>query len=128
MSDLTISADIISGIKDAMNDLGSTLKLRVMTYETMDVNNPGADLSQSYTDTDFEGLVFDFDEKYMPGSTVLDGDKMVLVSVDGMSVDTIKSIQPGNYIIDDSENYSIIKTAPIRVAGVTVVVIAQVKG
>jgi len=81
VSDLTISADIISGIKDAMSDLGSVLRLRIATYGNMDLDNPGADLSQSYTDVDFEGLVFDFDEKYLPGTTVVEGDKMVLVLI-----------------------------------------------
>lgn len=128
MSDVTLATDIILGIEEAMRDAGWLLKLRSIEYGQVDPNNPGAPTSETTVDTDFNGLVFDFDEKYLPGTTVVEGDKMVLVSVEGMAVDKVKSVKAGNYIIDGSEIYSIIKTAPIRVAGSTVVVIAQVKG
>lgn len=128
MSDPTISADIVSGISDAMGDIGWMMKVRSIEYGSVDLNNPGASTSEVVVDTDFSGLLFDFDEKYMPGSTVLEGDKMALISVENMTVDKIDGIKAGNYIIDGSEIYSIIKTAPIRVAGSTVVVIAQIKG
>lgn len=128
MSDATLASDIILGIEEAMKDAGWLMKLRSVEYAAIDPNNPGASATETTVDTDFNGLVFDFDEKYLPGTTVLEGDKMVLVSVEGMAVDKIAGIKSGNYIIDGSEIYSIIKTAPIRVAGSTVVVIAQVKG
>lgn len=128
MGDASISADIITGIGDAMADIGWALKVRSIEYPPVDPDHPGATPIETLVDTDFEGLIFDFDEKYMPGTTVIEGDMIVLVSVEGMTVDKIASIKAGNYIIDGSEIYSIIKTAPIRVAGATVVVIAQVKG
>lgn len=128
MSDATLASDIILGIEEAMKDAGWLLTLRSIDYGQVDPNNPGAAPTEVSADTDFDGLVFDFDEKYLPGTTVLEGDKMVLVSVEGMAIDKIKAIKAGNYIIDGSEIYSIIRTAPIRVAGSTVVVIAQVKG
>lgn len=128
MSDNTLATDIILGIEEAMRDAGWGLVLRSVEYAQVDPDNPGAATSETTVDTDFDGLVFDFDEKYLPGTTVVEGDKMVLVSVEGMTVDKIASIKAGNYIIDGSEIYSIIKTAPIRVAVATVVVIAQVKG
>lgn len=128
MSDLTLASDIIMGIEEAMRDAGWVMQIRSTQYGSIDPAHPGAAVTETVIDTNFDGLVFDFDEKYLPGSTIEDGDKMVLVSVDGMIDSIIQSIAPGNYIIDESEIYSIIKTAPIKVAGSTVVVLAQVKG
>lgn len=128
MSDPTISADIISGIADAMGDIGwDTLKIHSVSHSSIDINNPGADSSQIIHESTFSGLVFDYDEKYMPGTTVLEGDQMVLISVDGMTEETIQQFKPGNSIIDGLKNYSIIKSAPIKVAGSVVVIIVQVK-
>lgn len=124
----SISDDIISGIKDGLEDLGWNLTLQGIAYGSVNIDNPGAAPLETSFSKDFKGLVFDFDEKYMPGSTVEEGDRMVLVSVDTLTTQEIAAVKPGNYIIDGSEIYSIIKTAPIKVAGATVVVIAQVKG
>lgn len=127
MSDITLANDIILGIGEALGDAGWLLKLRSIEYGQVDINNPGAGAAEIVSDVDFDGLVFDYDEKYMPGTTVIDGDKMVLGSVEKMTQEQVSNIKPGNYIIDGSETYSIIKASPIKVAGLPVVVIAQVK-
>lgn len=94
MSDLTLASDIILGIEEAMRDAGWSMLLRSIQRGSIDQNNPGAAPTDISVDTAFDGLVFDFDEKYMPGSTVLDGNMMVLVSVDGMSESLIQTIAP----------------------------------
>lgn len=127
MADSTIPLDIISGIKDGMEDLGWGLKLKIITRGGIDPSNPGAGPTETIDLVDFDGLVFDFDEKWMPGSTIEEGDQMVLITVDKLTEDNLKGIKPGNYIIDGTQIYSIIKSKPIKVAGKVVVAIAQVK-
>lgn len=126
MSDPTISEDIISGITDAMADLGATLICRAIAYSDIDINNPGKAPVEVVTDKSFEGLIFDFNDKYMPGTTVIEGDRMVLISMETFTKQQIANVIPGNYIVDDIDIYNIIKVAPIKVAGSVVVIIAQI--
>lgn len=127
MGDLTIAADIIEGVVDIMEEVGATLNLRTIVYGDTDIDNPGAAPTETITNTPFEGFMFAIQDEYIDGTSILEGDQNIIVSIDGMTDEVIDAIAPGNYVLDGSKTYSIIRAVPVSVSGVKVVLIIQVR-
>jgi len=128
MGDITITQDIIEGIVDIMVEVGWTIILRSNVYGAVDIENPGAAPSETIVNTPFEGFIFDIEDKYFNGTSILKGDRNLIVSIDGFTPEQIAAIAPGNYIVDSSDIYSIISAELINVSGLTATVIAQIRG
>ena len=128
MGDLSIAQDLLDGVVDAMADLGTTRTFRIITVEAIDPDNPGAAPVETPENVSVEALLFDFDKKYMPEANVTEGGLMALLSIEPFSDAQVSAIVPGNFLVDGSKVYDIVRTNPIEVAGVTVTVIVQLKG
>jgi hypothetical protein len=127
MGDVSIAADIIEGVADAMADVGSTRTLRLITYGDVDPDDPTAPPTEVLDDNDLEALLFEYNEKYMPNTSIEEGETMCIVSIQDLTDDQVDEIIPGNYLIDGSTTYSISAVNPIEVAGITVTAILQLK-
>ena len=127
MGDLGIPQDIIDGVDDVMVEVGSTFTITIIEYGAVDPDNPGAAPSETPTVIEFEGFLYDIEDNKIDGSTVLRGDQNLLIAVSTLSVAEVGQITPGNYIIRGAESFNIIASEPIKVSGITTVVIAQVR-
>lgn len=127
MGDLSIAQDILDGVADALNDVGASRVLRILTAGALDPENPGAGAPQTTTDLTVTAILTDYEEKYIDGTLVLDRDKQAVISLSGLSSIQIAGIKPGNFLVDGSEVYKIIRPKKYEVAGVTVATILQLR-
>ena len=121
MGDTTIAQDILEGVKELLAELGSTRILRVIT-KTEDPENSTNVLSVN-TDVDNETYFYDYESKYINGTTVKEGDKQALIDLLTFGQDP-KSI---DCIIDGTEVWKVIKTFPTEIAGIGAVVVLQIR-
>jgi hypothetical protein len=128
VGDVTIAADIIAGVVDIMSEVGSTHTFRFITYGDPSPTDPGAPPTEVIDDTDIEAYTFEFNELYMPDANVIEGELMGILSIDPLTQIQIDEIKPGAYLIDGTDNYSIVKSNIIQVAGVPSTAIVQLKG
>ena len=128
MGDLSIAQDLLEGVAEAMEAVGDTRTLRIITVEPINVDDPGAAPVETEVDLEIEALLFDFDKKYMPGANVLEGGLMAILSITTLTDEQVAAIVPGNFIIDGSKEYDIVKAVPIEASGVVVTIIVQLKG
>lgn len=128
MGDVSIAQDLLDGVVDALDAVGSTRILRIITVDPIDPNNPGAAPVETPENVNVESLLFDFDKRYMPEANVTEGGLMGILSIEPLTDAQIEAIVPGNFIVDGSTEYDIVKTNPIEAAGVIVTVIVQLKG
>lgn len=128
MGDVSIAEDLLDGVVDAMANLGSTRTFRIITAGALDPNNPGAEDADTVENVSVEALLFDFDKKYMPEANVTEGGTMALLSIKPLTDVQVAAIVPGNFLVDGSKAYDIVKSNPIEAAGVIVTVIIQLKG
>ena len=127
MGDTTIAADILEGVADALADVGTTRTLRIITAGSLNPSNPGAGPSQSTSDVSVEAIITDYEEKYIDGTTVLDGDKQAVIDLSTLSSVQIDGIRPGNFLVDGSIIYNIMRPKKYEVAGVPVAVVVQMR-
>lgn len=127
MGDTSIAQDILDGVADALGDAGDTRTLRIVNYGSIDPNDPGAAPTVTNDDTPLAALLFDFDEKYMPGANIVDGDTMSIIDLSVLSEAQKTVLAPGTKLIDSNVNYDIIKINPIEFAGILCAVILQLK-
>lgn len=127
MGDVTIAQDLLEGVQDALADLGSTRVFRIITYSTPNPSSPGAAPSETLENVNVEAVLFDFDTKYMPGSTALEGKTLAILSIIDFTTAQLAALKPGNYLIDGTTKFSITKVREIEAAGILVTVILQLK-
>lgn len=127
MGDTSIAQDILEGVASALGDVGDTRTLRIVNYDVIDSNNPGAAPTVTNDDTPVEALLFDFDEKYMKGANIIEGDTMAIIDLSVLSEAQKEVLAPGTKFIDSNVNYDIVKLNPIEVAGIMCAVILQLK-
>lgn len=125
MGDLSIADDIIDGVKSALADVGETSVITIISDQVVDVDNPGATPDQTQTDIPLEAFLFEYDEHYMPGTSVEQGKTLCLLDLSTLTDEQIASISIGNYLSDGTTQYTINNTNPIVVAGKTVTTILQ---
>jgi len=128
MGDLSIAQDLLEGVADALGDLGATRTLRLVSVPSLDINNPGGARVETLDDEDLEALLFEYEDKYMPGSSVHDGNTLAILSIINLTDAQVALVQPGNQLLDGTRRYEITKTNPIEAAGVIVTIIIQLKG
>lgn len=128
MGDISIAQDLLDGVVDAMADLGATRTLRIITVDPIDPLDPGAAPVETVENVNVESLLFNFDKRYMPEANVTEGETMALLSVEPLTDAQVEAIVPGNFLVDGSKMYDIVKANPIEAAGVIVTVIVQLKG
>jgi hypothetical protein len=128
MGDISIAQDILEGVTDALADLGNTKKTRTVSVGPLVPGNPGAGGTQTVTDTDVEAIISDYDERYVDGSTVREGDRQAILSIGPLSAAQIAAIKPGARLVDGAQVYSVVRTKLPEVAGTPVVAILQLRG
>jgi hypothetical protein len=127
MGDTSIAQDIISGVADALGDVGDTRTLRIVTPGTIDPSNPGAGATPTNADVPVEAIIVDYEERYIDGTLVLAGDKQAVIDLSALSSAQIAGIKPGNFLIDGSVIYKILRPKKYEVAGIPVAVVVQMR-
>ena len=128
MGDVTIAQDLLDGVADALADLGDTRTFRIITAGAIDPNDPGAEPSETTENVSVEAILFNFDERYMPGANVLEGGLLALLSIKDFTAAQVGALEPGNFLIDGTTVYTIVRDQPIEAAGIVVTAILQLRG
>lgn len=128
MGDTSIAQDLIDGVTDALADLGDTRTIQIYTEGALDPADPGAGKPKSAEDLSVEALLYDYEDEYINGQTVLRGDRKAIIDIAALTSTQLAGIGQGSIVIDGSDKYTIIGTSAIEVAGVTVTIILQIRG
>lgn len=128
MGDLSIAQDLLDGVVDALGDLGDTRTVRIVTEGALDIGDPGAGRPKTNEDVPVEALLYDFEDEYIDGTTVLKGDRKAIISIEPLTVAQVAGIEQGAKLIDGSDIYTIEGTNEIEVAGTPVTIILHVRG
>jgi len=119
-----IKEDFITAIMDVLDEVGDTLTIKYHTEGALDENDPGAGKPQTEVTATPEGILVVFDESFMEGTEVEQGDRIAIISVAGLSFE----ITQGMFVIAEGKEYRIVHANSPQVSGGTVVVFAQVRG
>jgi hypothetical protein len=128
MGDTSIAQDILDGVTDALADLGDTRTVRIFTEGSLDPGDPGAGRPKTPEDVPVEALLYDFEDEYVDGKTVLKGDRNALIDIGQLSAAQLSGIEQGSLLIDGSDNWTVVGKVEVEAAGVTVAVILHVRG
>lgn len=128
MGDTSIAQDILEGVADALGDLGTTRIVRVFTEGALNPSDPGAGKPRTPENIDVEALLYDYEDSYINGTSILSGDRKAILSLEPLSLAQINAIQQGSFLIDGTDTYTIVNTGKIEVAGVTVTMVVQIRG
>ena len=128
MGDVTLAQSVIEAVTSALAVVGDTRTLRVVAYGSVDPSDPGAGGSQTIQNFQVEALLYEYDERLRNGTTVLDGDRRAIIDLAPLTQLQIADIQPGQYVIDGSETYTIVNVDLVEVAGLVVTAVLQLRG
>ena len=127
MSDATTAQDFLDAVTDALVDLGTTRKVRAVAYAALDTSNPGAGRTQTPTDHNVEAIIHDYQDKYVDGSTIQEGDKKAILSIDPLDSAVVELIKPNAKLVDGSTVYTIVHVQSVEVAGEKIVTFLQLR-
>lgn len=128
MGDTTIAQDLIDGVADAMATVGDTKTIRIVTEGSLNPSDPGAGKPRTPEDLSVEAFLYDFEDEYVDGTTVLKGDRKAIIDLSQLTSVQIAGIKQGHELIDGSESYKIVAKNPIEVSGLTVTIILHIRG
>ena len=128
MSDALSSQDFLDAVTDVIAVLGSTRKVRVVAYAALDTGNPGAGRVQTPTDHDVEAAIYDYNDKYVDGAAILQGDKIAVLSIDPLASAVVELVKPDAKLVDGSAVYTIVSVKATEVAGEKVALLLQLRG
>lgn len=128
MGDVTVAQSVIEAVTSALAVVGDTRTLRIVSYGSVDPSDPGAGGGQTTQNFPVEGLLYEYEERLRNGTTVLDGDRRAILDLSTLTQIQIADIQPGQYVIDGSETYTIVNVDIVEVAGLVVTAIMQLRG
>ena len=127
MGEPTTAQDYLDAIACVMEDLGTTRQVRIVTYGSLDVNNPGAGKPQSTTDYNVESLIYDYEDKYVDGATVQHGDRVAVIDIDPLETSVISLIKSDAKLVDGSTIYTILNVMSVEVAGEKVTIMLHLR-
>lgn len=128
MGDTSIAQDVLDGVADALADLGDTRTVRIFTEGSLNLSDPGAGKPKTPEDVPVEALLYDFEDEYVDGETVLKGDRKAIVDIGQLSAAQLSGIKQGSMLIDGSDNWTIVSKNDIEVAGIIVTIILHIRG
>jgi hypothetical protein len=128
MGDTSIAQDLLDGVTDALGDLGDTRTIRIFSEGSLNLSDPGAGRPKTPENIPVEALLYDFEDKYFDGKTVLKGDRNALIDISQLSAAQLSGVKQGSLLIDGSDNWTVVAKNMIEVAGVTVAVILHIRG
>ena len=128
MSDPTTAQDFLDAVTEVLDSLGSTKSVRVIAYAALDANNPGAGRTQTPTDYSVEAIIYDYDDKYVDGSTIQQGDRAAVLSIDPLDSSVVELIKPNAKLVDGSTIYAIVDVKATEIAGEKVALFLQLRG
>ena len=127
MGDVTIANATIEAVEIALLTVGEPVQMQFVSLSDIDENDPGAEPTETVVSINVEGFVFNFDETYMPGTNVIEGDSMGLISLADLTDQQVADIGISDRIVVGTAIYEIVKSRPIDIAGKPVTYIFQLK-
>lgn len=128
MGDVNLAQDLLDGVTDALDDVGDTRTMRIITEGLLNISDPGAGRPRTSEDFPVEAFLYDYKDEYIDGKVVLKGDRKALLSIDPLTSAQISGIKQGAKLIDGSDTYTVVSTEKVETAGVTVTIILQIRG
>ena len=118
MGNEAIAAQLKDGIKQAVDQLGETVTVRVQIIETLiaDASRPSAGPQTSTVESPIDGIVNQFAEDLIDGELIKRGDLELTIVAGG----TVTEDSVVNLIIVNEAGYRVMATRNTRVAGVIV--------
>ena len=139
MGDTTIATDIKAGIADMLADLGHSVTIR-NRVEGVNYIDSTPSKGKEITNFDYATLVIvtDFEEESINNTSIQRGDRIAIISLDDLDFqpgvgqvegDGDDNFIPaqGNIMIDSSVYWKIVNVKKPEMAGITVVVEAQIR-
>jgi hypothetical protein len=127
MSESTTAQDFLDAIVDMLSELGISRKVRLVTYGSLDANNPGAGRTQTPTDYTVPAILYDYADYQIDGTTIQDGDRLAIVDIGSLSASVIDEILPNTKLVDGTTIYTIVRVTSAEVVGKKIVVILQIR-
>jgi hypothetical protein len=121
---MTIAADFKEGIAEICAELGKAAAIRRATLGTwIDSTMPSKGKITTSTDIAVSLVMTDYEAKVIDGEIIQRGDRMAVVSLDGLSIvpDT------KDFLIDSSVVWKIVNVEKPEVNGETITTILQVR-
>jgi hypothetical protein len=128
MGDISIAQDLLSGVTDALADVGATRTVRITTFGALTPGDPGAGGTPTDEDVSVEALLYDYEDKYINNTSILKGDRKAILSIEPLSGAQIAAIKQGVKVIDGTDIYTVVTASPIEVAGTLVTIILHIRG
>lgn len=128
MGDTSIAQDILEGVADALDAVGDTRTMRIITEGALDINDPGAGRPRTPEEFGVEAFLYDYEDEYINGTSILKGDRKAILSIEPLTAAQISGIKQGAKLIDGSDIYTVEGTEGIETAGITVTIILHVRG
>jgi molybdopterin-binding protein len=127
MAEANTAQDFLDAIVEVLADLGSTRKVRVVAYGSIDANDPGAGRAQTPTDHSVEAIIYAYDDQFIDGSTIQEGDLAAIIDIDSLETSVISLIKSNAKLVDGSTIYAIIRATSVEVAGEKVAMMLQLR-
>lgn len=124
MGNQEINYDFINAITDVIDDIGGTLTLNYSTEGSLTPGNPGAGRTKTLSSKSIQGILTEYEDKYIDGSVIKKGDRLAILSIACLTIE----ITQGMFIVDNGRTYKIINVEKPQVSGSAVTVLAQVRG
>lgn len=128
MGDTSIAQDVMDGVTDALGDLGDTRTVRIFTEGPLNLGDPGAGKPKTPENIPVETLLYDFEDEYVDGKTILKGDRNAILDIGQLTPAQLAGVKQGAMLVDGSDNYTIVNTSKIEVAGAVVTIILHIRG
>lgn len=125
MADASIPLDILSGVAEAVEEVGKLMTLRKNSQGALDPTDATAGKVLTPSDKAGKVFLFDYKDDSFDGTTVLRGDRIALFDLSGFS-----PAQPekNDLLIEDSTTtWKIVETEYTEVQGSRVVCLAQIR-
>ena len=127
MAEVTTAQDFLDAAADAMADFGTTRKVRIVAYGSINTSDPGAGRAQTPTDYNVEAIITTYTDQFGDSSTIQEGDMAAIICVDSLETNVISLIKSNAKLVDGSTIYAIVRATSVEVAGEIVVMILQLR-
>ena len=118
---------ILSAVDSALSLVGSTRQVKIITEGALNMSNPGAGKAITTETVNVPAVLYDYKDTQIDGTTILTGDRQAIISILNLTADQKAGILAGNYLIDNSVSYTIIKTTKYEIEGVVVTYVLQIR-
>ncbi len=114
-------SELVTTADDLITEFGQTITVKRNTYGEYDVDT--GEVPNVVTTLKLKGVLFDYGEKELNGTTILKGDKKLLVQPTGIS-----SIENTDIITVNGKDYAVVNVIETNPAGINLLFEVALRG